>query len=155
MSDLLDLIWYPVFVAVVMCFMFDLWFTVVASTWHISITEFVLYGIWHISLTEIVLYGVLKLTLLQLLSVVLYGDLFFDAVLKEIVWTDTENQFWVVFWLSYMSKGMYQLDDYHKFLIVVRLVKAFGKFYKQQFSGHETCTNTRTESCVSRSMVAR
>ena len=142
MSDLLDLIWYPVFVAVVMCFMFDLWFTVVASTWYISTTEFVLYG-------------VLKLTLLQLLSVVLYGDLFFDAVLKEIVWTDTENQFWVVFWLSYMSKGMYQLDDYHKFLIVVRLVKAFGKFYKQQFSGHETCTNTRTESCVSRSMVAR
>jgi len=136
MSDLLDLIWYPVFVAVVMCFMFDLWFTVVASTWYISTTEFVLYG-------------VLKLTLLQLLSVVLYGDLFFDAVLKEIVWTDTENQFWVVFWLSYMSKGMYQLDDYHKFLIVVRLVKAFGKFYKQQFSGHETCTH------MSRSMVAR
>ena len=136
MSDLLDLIWYPVFVAVVMCFMFDLWFTVVASTWYISTTEFVLYG-------------VLKLTLLQLLSVVLYGDVFFDAVLKEIVWTDTENQFWVVFWLSYMSKGMYQLDDYHKFFIVVRLVKTFGKFYKQQFSGHETCTH------MSRSMVAR
>ena len=139
MSNLLHLTWYTAFVAVVMCFMIDLWLTIVFSKCYMAIMQ-------------VVVNGVEKSMLLCILSLLLYGDICFDVkeiVLKEIVWTDTENQFWVVFWLSYVFAGMHQLRYYHVFLIVVRLVKAFGKFYKQQFSGHETCTH------MSRSMVAR